>query len=280
MIPKAKSQSVDSSASRPENEDKQTWSVEVAVYQLIIAEDDPKILRGLAHHVEWERFGFTVAGAFARGEEALERIRGGPGCNAVLCDIRMPEVSGLEIARYIDREHPAVAVVLMSAYRDFDYARSAIAYNVRHYLLKPVMRQELEETFSEIRADLDERFEGLIEFSDVHDKVIKMAEYYVNNNLGRVTLTGLADHVGLSPNYLSKLFREKTGRKLSDFIACRRMEQAKELLKDHRMLIYQVGERLGYTDYRNFSRAFKHHIGRSPREYRESFSPPHVPVES
>jgi YesN/AraC family two-component response regulator len=250
------------------------------MYQLMIVEDDPKILRGLANLFEWEKLGFAVAGAYSNSEEALQRMRNGPACNAVLCDIRMPEVSGLEIAKYLHREQPEVAVVLVSAYRDFDYARRAIAYNVRHYILKPIVRQELEETFSEIRKGLDERFEGCLEFSDIHDKVIRIVEYYVTNNRGSVTLNELAEHVALSPNYLSKLFREKTGRKLSAFIACKRMEVAKKLLEDHRLLVYQVGRKLGYTDYRNFSRAFKHHFGSSPKEYRESLSTARVAVEN
>jgi YesN/AraC family two-component response regulator len=270
LILKDKNSSVDGGEYRLENRYRQLHLKGAAIYQLIIVEDDVKTLRGLAHLFDWVHLGFAVAGAYSDGKEALNTLEHGAGCNAFLCDIRMPGVSGLEIAKHVYYRQSDVAVVLMSAYRDFDYARCALEYGVRHYILKPIDREELEETFIGIRRDLDDRFEGYLEFKDVNDRVIKIVEYYVNNNLANVTLCDCAEHVGLSPNYLSRFFKEKTGEKLSDFIAGKRMEKAKELLQDHRNLIYQVGNNLGYRDYRNFSRAFRNYFGTSPKEYRES----------
>jgi YesN/AraC family two-component response regulator len=182
----------------------------------------------------------------------------------------MPYVSGLKIAEHVYQEKPDITVVLMSAYRDFDYARQAIKYNVNRYILKPIDEEELENTFREIKKDLVKRYENTLEFNNINDKIIGMIESYINNNLCNVTLCQLATYVELSPNYLSRFFKEKTGVNLSEFINRKKMEKAKALLKDHRLLVYQVGYDLGYTDYRNFSRAFKNYCGKSPKEYRES----------
>jgi YesN/AraC family two-component response regulator len=182
----------------------------------------------------------------------------------------MPFLSGLDFAKYICQEKPDITTVLMSAYRDFDYAREAIKYNVDRYLLKPIDEEELENTFLEIKKELDRQCENSLEFHSINDKIIGMIESYINNNLEHVTLCQIAQYIEMSPNYVSRFFKEKTGENLSDFINRKKMKKAQELLKDHRLLVYQVGYKLGYTDYRNFSRAFKNYCGKAPKEYRES----------
>lgn len=85
-----------------------------------------------------------MIGEAADGEEAYEMI-GLYQPEVVITDIRMPGMDGLKLAEIVSREYPHIKLVLISAYNDFEYARKAIQYGVKEYLLKPVMEEEMEE---------------------------------------------------------------------------------------------------------------------------------------
>ena len=64
--------------------------------------------------------------------------------DVVLTDIEMAEVSGLELAKYIKESQLPCRVIILSGYREFEYARKAIEYDVEHYILKPIRMDELQ----------------------------------------------------------------------------------------------------------------------------------------
>ena len=76
------------------------------------------------------------------GLEAIELLKK-QHFEAVITDIKMPEVDGLSLAKYIADNFPDIIVIIISGYNDFEYARSAIQYRVTDYLLKPLVDQNL-----------------------------------------------------------------------------------------------------------------------------------------
>jgi len=68
----------------------------------------------------------------------------------------MAQVSGLKLASYIYSNKIPVKVVILSGYKEFEYARQAIEYNVEHYLLKPIRMEEVQKVFGKIKNELDE----------------------------------------------------------------------------------------------------------------------------
>ncbi|MBP3271919.1 MAG: AraC family transcriptional regulator [Ruminococcus sp.] len=86
-----------------------------------------------------------------------------------------------------------------------------------------------------------------------------------------LSLGTVADAVGLSPAYLSALFKRETGSNLSEYITFVRIEHSKELLGRTRKLFYEVADSVGFRDYRYFSQIFKRHTGMTPRQY-QSFA--------
>lgn len=77
-----------------------------------------------------------------------------------------------------------------------------------------------------------------------------------------------AGHVGLSTNYLRKLFKEYYGASLSDYIRTQRMEKAKELLASTHKTVAEIMEYTGYANRSSFFQAFKRYTGRTPEQYR------------
>lgn len=124
------------------------------VYSLIIADDESRIRRGLSHSINWNELGFSLAASFEDGIEVLEYIKTNP-VDAILSDIVMCNIGGLEIAKYIYEKRLPTKVMLMSGYQDFKFAHDAIRFHVFDYLLKPVANKELTEKFRLLKETLD-----------------------------------------------------------------------------------------------------------------------------
>ncbi|RED56595.1 response regulator transcription factor [Cohnella lupini] len=94
---------------------------------------------------------------------------------------------------------------------------------------------------------------------------------YVDKNMSKdLSLVHLADLVYLTPFYLSRLYKQTTGRSISDYITGCRLQTAKELLSGKALKIHEVGERIGFESPSYFTRFFKKLTGMTPQEYRDS----------
>ena len=110
--------------------------------RMVIADDEPVIVRGLQKLADWEGLGIDVAGVYGDGKEAFRGIvRMKP--DIALLDISMPGMSGVEILKEIRRMEMDVYVIFISGFQDFTYAKAALQYGAGDYLLKPVAKEEL-----------------------------------------------------------------------------------------------------------------------------------------
>lgn len=104
------------------------------------------------------------------------------------------------------------------------------------------------------------------------DAVVRKLHDYIEKHLEEpLSLTQLADVVYLSPSYLSRLYKRKTGDNVTDYMIERKIREAKRLLTDSPLQIQTVGEKIGYPSPSYFSRFFKRETGMTPQEFRESF---------
>lgn len=101
--------------------------------------------------------------------------------------------------------------------------------------------------------------------------VVGKIRQYIEENLDSdLNRDVLAQQVYLNPNYLARIFRNKTGYSLVDYITTRRIEKVKELLMTTDMSVTQIAQQLGYTNMPYFSRVFKKETGCTPVEYRRN----------
>ena len=101
------------------------------------------------------------------------------------------------------------------------------------------------------------------------ERRIEMAKDYIALHYSEpFTLTEIAEYVELNASYFSNLFKTETGMNFSEYLLNVRMDKAKELLKDPKIRIYEIGQLVGYEDAVSFGRAFKKKWGISPKEYR------------
>ncbi len=100
------------------------------------------------------------------------------------------------------------------------------------------------------------------------DKLILTIQEYIDSNLnGKLQLNEVAEVFGLSPAYLSVLFKKTTETGFSEYVYTKKIDRAKEMLLSGDMKIYEVADALGFESAYYFSKVFKKVDGHSPREY-------------
>lgn len=100
-------------------------------------------------------------------------------------------------------------------------------------------------------------------------QIIDRAIDIINRNYFSVTLDSAAKELNISPAYLSKLFKRHLGRNFKDVIVEKRVMVAKILLLNTAMKIFEVSEKVGYSDHKHFFKVFKNEVGKTPVEYRK-----------
>lgn len=119
---------------------------------------------------------------------------------------------------------------------------------------------------------LNEPFGPLPDF-EFTNRTVRLALLAIESEYAEpLTLGGLAERLGLSPNYLSGLFTAETGHPFTWHLTRIRLDRACELLQSTRMKIHQIARQVGYADQAYFSRSFKSAIGMSPIAYRNKMS--------
>jgi len=124
------------------------------MYQLIIVEDDEITKDALSDYIKKMCPRFYVCRTFSNGEQALEYIREHP-VHMVLTDIKMPKMDGLSLCHEIHKINPLCQMIIISGYGTFQYARQALQYGVKNYLLKPIDFKEVKNCLETAANSLD-----------------------------------------------------------------------------------------------------------------------------
>ena len=130
------------------------------IYTVIVADDEDELREAVCTMIPWEALGFHLVGSASNGLDALELVeRLEP--DLLLTDIRMPFISGIELARQVREIRPAMHIAFLSGYDDFEYAKQAIQYNIISYMLKPLTMDGLAAELKSIHEKIDARYAGL-----------------------------------------------------------------------------------------------------------------------
>ncbi len=125
------------------------------MFSVIIADDEPYILQALEKKISATGLGFEISGTADNGEECLELVRNMEP-DLLICDIRMPGLTGLELMETLKAEHTRTQVIFVSGYSEFEYAKKALDLGALGYLLKPVRPEILQETLEKAALKLTE----------------------------------------------------------------------------------------------------------------------------
>lgn len=147
--------------------------------KMVICDDEIPTLRLLEEILDWKSLGINSIFKAYNGREALSVIeRQNP--DILVTDIVMPVMDGLELISRVRKENQRMEIIILSAFNEFEYARKALGYGVRGYLLKPLDERKLE---SMIRESL-----GSISLGDSKDEAHRKSVDFATERLLRQLL--------------------------------------------------------------------------------------------
>lgn len=117
--------------------------------RLLLVDDEKLILRGLEETYDWESMGYEIVGTALDGDIALGMLEEAAP-DIIMTDISMKRVNGLQLMEETKKRNPDIEFVVLSAYRDFEYAQEAIRNGALQYLIKPMSDQELSKVMEEV----------------------------------------------------------------------------------------------------------------------------------
>ena len=127
------------------------------LYTVIVADDEDELREAVCTMIPWKDYGFRLVGSASNGLDALQLVEKHEP-DLLLTDIRMPFISGIELARQVREIRPATNIAFLSGYDDFEYAKQAIQYNIISYMLKPLTMEGLGTELRTIREKIDAQF--------------------------------------------------------------------------------------------------------------------------
>jgi two-component system, response regulator YesN len=241
-------------------------------YKCIIVEDEALIRRNLSKKINQLNVGFTITGEVMDGESAIKLIEEDIP-SLVITDIQMPIMNGIELIKYLYFAYPEIKIIIISGYDEFEYARQAIKYDVKEYLIKPFSDKDMISSLMKVKMTLDSDMTEITNLLDQHissEEIIELIELYIKNNYkNNLTIADIASNLHFSSDYLSRVYKKSTGCSPLKYLINLRVNEAKKiLLSNTEMSIKAVGEYVGYDDQYYFSRIFKKIAGLYPSEYR------------
>lgn len=250
--------------------------------KILVVDDELLVRNGIVMETNWEAVECEVVAEAANGLEALDAVhKYNP--DLIICDIRMPQMDGLEMLEKLRAEGNEVYVVFLTAYNDFQYAQKALRLSASDYLLKPFTDGELEQTILQVKAKLEQKQTDRNETKEEDvlsqlalkrgdkSKYVTEALNYISENYGNqeISVGIIAESLGLSEGHLSHIFKKETDYTINAYITRYRIRAAMKLLKDCRVKVYEVADMVGYRDITYFSSTFKKIVGMNPSEYQD-----------
>ncbi len=242
--------------------------------QILIADDEAHIIHKIRKIIETDHEEYVVMATAKDGLSALGFLENNP-IDLLITDIRMPEVTGLELAAVVRDRYPLIKIILITGYEEFEYAKKAVRLNVSDFLLKPINEAELSTTLHELAIQFSKE-KGLdfgITVSNqisIEESVNFIKKYIQENYLKSISLGKIAEKFGFSQAYLTRIYIKVEGTTPLKYQIDLRMNAAKKYLKDPTLSISDVATLLNYSDQFSFSKSFKTHENMSPMDYKKT----------
>ena len=253
------------------------------MYNLLIVDDEPIIRRGIKSLAILSEIGINKIFEAGNAEKCLEIIDK-EQIYIIMLDINMPNTDGLTLAKMLKEKNQNFAIIMVTGYDYFEYMQTAIRLGVDDYLLKPVNKTDIELVLKRMIDKIEKiRLENrLWELNVTSESILsgdnssfKAVREYMNEHLfdSDLSLGYMAENLGFNSSYLSGIIKQIYGIPFQEYVALKRMEQAKILCLSTDMKNYEIAEEIGYEDVNYFTNRFKKTFGITPKQFKQGMKP-------
>ncbi|WP_138750771.1 response regulator transcription factor [Paenibacillus sinopodophylli] len=254
------------------------------MYTVVLVDDEMGIIEGLQVIMKRYLPECQVIGTANDGGDGYDIVL--ELCpDLVITDIRMLSMDGLEMVERLVNRGSNSKFILLTGYSEFEYARKGIYLGVKFYLNKPIEEEELQQCVRKVIKEIEtEKTRTGIQVANAlgengdsgefdavskkKDVISEIKQYVFDNYNQNISLSELSNRFYLNLHYISRLFKEKTGQTYLEYVTMVRIERSKELLLKSDLRIYEVCQKVGYSDLKNFTKVFEKLSGCKPSEYR------------
>jgi two-component system response regulator YesN len=228
----------------------------------ILVVDDEKSVRDTFTNF-FDEYNVVTA---ADGQQALEILSRPNDIDLIVLDVVMPGLRGTELLRKIKMMNPSNKVIIITGYGTKEVIIEALRSHADEYIEKPFDIDKAKQVFERLlnkRRNFDKE-----EIGNTENR-INQAQRFIKRNYNKsMSLKDIAKEIFLSPKYLSRIFKERTGRSFNNYKLSLRIKTAKQLLKKNKYTISQIAYKVGYQNPESFMKMFKKFTGLTPLQYR------------
>ncbi|TBL78994.1 response regulator transcription factor [Paenibacillus thalictri] len=244
------------------------------MYNTLIVDDEFWMLEGLKKVIRRDCPDYTVTAVAKDGKQAIACLEK-EKIDIVITDILMPGMDGLQLLQEIRRRGWKLPVLIVSAHSEFDYAKQAIHYGAFDYLLKPLNRTQIVSTLERAKTVMAPSAKGREDVLNTvpvaqapgKELVERIRQSVQESFMENLSIADYSERMGFNASYLSRLFKQETGKGFVQYVTEQRMEAAISMIKDGKLSMTDIAKQIGYADYKHFRKVFKQYTGTSPKFY-------------
>lgn len=134
-----------------------------SLFKVMVVDDEEMARKMIMESISWSSLDMEIMADTGSALEALALMEDQTP-DILFTDIKMPYMDGLEFSRIVKSKYPHIKIVILTAFKDFDYAQKSVSIGISSFLLKPVNRMELQETAMQLRKQIDEEKKKWFEY--------------------------------------------------------------------------------------------------------------------
>lgn len=208
---------------------------------VLIVDDEYLVRRGIRETIDWKSYGFEIAGEASNGIEGFEKyMELRP--DIIITDVRMKRASGLDFIEKVKQvENFDSAIIIISAYDDFSYAKKALENKVSAYLLKPIQEKELISVMLRIKSEQKERRQK----ENFMENITQQLPWIRNNFLKEVLENKIANHDEIKEKSILYDIPMPTDEYT---VACMKLDNIMSVAENTKQLQLDLEETLSYCE--------------------------------
>jgi len=236
--------------------------------KLLLVDPEVQSRDHLLSLIDWEGLGFDVVAPDYRICEGILQSIDKLAYDLVVIHSGVLPSYCLKLCERI-RKLSHVPIVLLGGIRDFHIVRKAITLQVSDYLPDPYRPEDLIACLMNVRDKLQPAAMPAVK-KDQSTTIIDIVKRYVQDRLDQnITLKEISSQLHFNSTYLGQKFKRHMNMTFNEYVLQQRMEKAKQLLQETDMRIYEIAQRVGYSEVDWFYKKFREYVGTSANEYRK-----------